>query len=316
MTDAGARVVDKRKSWEARVEMAIFRLPKEELGAYEKLVYAILCGHADRDRNARLYVGTIADEASCSDRQVRRALASLEACNLLARKAQVSPDGQSCNVYEVYGAENYTRVTDSHPPMTDSHPPLTVSHPPHDCQSGPNNVFEQPLVNKDLKPPLTPQGGGCDGEPFELEAGRAARDGKRDGSESRRNEAICGLYNEILPGLPKAEKVTESRRRAFRARIRDDPARKDLDWWRRYFLRVRECPFLLGANDKGWLASLDWVIRDGPMQKILEGVYSARAAPGGRSAAAAAAQEKYTGEGGEVDARALLRDSTRAVRAG
>jgi hypothetical protein len=107
-SEMGARIVDKRKAWEARVEMAIFKLPKDELSTYDKLVYAILCGHANRDGNAMLYVRTIAEEASCSDRQVRRALSSLEAHRLLIRHPQSAPgQGKIFNIYEIYGFEEY-----------------------------------------------------------------------------------------------------------------------------------------------------------------------------------------------------------------
>ena len=46
--DTGARIIDKRRNWEARVEMAVFKRSSSELSAYDKLVYAILCGHANR----------------------------------------------------------------------------------------------------------------------------------------------------------------------------------------------------------------------------------------------------------------------------
>jgi hypothetical protein len=104
--DAGTRIIDKRKNWEARVEMAVFKLPKEQLGTYDKLVYAILCGHANREGSAKLFVGTIADEASCSTRQIRRSLAILESCHLLSRHAHIRPEtGQTYNIYEVYGLD-------------------------------------------------------------------------------------------------------------------------------------------------------------------------------------------------------------------
>jgi hypothetical protein len=74
LLDTAARIVDKRKNWEARVEMAIFKRPSNEMSTYDKLVYAILCGHANRDGNASVYVKTIAEEASCSERQVQRAV--------------------------------------------------------------------------------------------------------------------------------------------------------------------------------------------------------------------------------------------------
>jgi hypothetical protein len=102
--------------------------------------------------------------------------------------------------------------------------------------------------------------------------------------------------------------VTKSRIKAIKARLKDDPARKELDWWRRYFQRVREFPWLLGRNPKRWMANLDWLIKDEPMQKVLEGVFS-RDTSSGRTESAEAAQKKYTNAGGEVDARSLLRET-------
>ena len=37
----GVKIVDKRKNWEARVEMTVFKRPSNELSTYDKLVYAI-----------------------------------------------------------------------------------------------------------------------------------------------------------------------------------------------------------------------------------------------------------------------------------
>jgi hypothetical protein len=106
--DTPLRIVDKRRNWEARVEMLVLRLPKSVLGAHDKLVYTVLCGHADRDCEAGVYVRTIADEASCSERQVRYSLAKLEKRGLLVRRPSYKPDGgQTFNIYEIYGIENY-----------------------------------------------------------------------------------------------------------------------------------------------------------------------------------------------------------------
>ena len=182
--NTGARIVDKRKNWEARVEMAIFKRPASELSTYDKLVYAILCGHANRDGTAMLYVRTIAEEASCSERQVQRAFANLESRKLLIRRAQSSPGrGQIFNVYEVYGIDEYTpgviqssHIGDSQSPhpVTGCRAPTTISHPSGDCQAEPNNVFKQLLNNskKEHIPP-TPQGDGEGGA--DLEASKSQR---------------------------------------------------------------------------------------------------------------------------------------------
>ena len=124
-SDNGARIVDKRRNWEARVEMLVFQRPASELSTHDKLVYAILCGHANRDGNAMLYVKTIAEEASCSERQVQRALSKLESCHLLIRRFQRTPGrGQTYSIYEIYGFDAYVPGDcQSPPPTTESHTP-------------------------------------------------------------------------------------------------------------------------------------------------------------------------------------------------
>jgi predicted transcriptional regulator len=160
--------------------MMIFKRPSNELSTYDKLVYAILCGHANRDGNAMLYVRTIAEEASCSERQAQRALSNLETRGLLIRKPQTHNGRQTFNVYEVYGFSEYNSlessakpaskldaervlasgnpgVQDSHPCRSDT-PAPSDSHPRGDCEAELNNVFKQLLKNIKENTPLPPLG--------------------------------------------------------------------------------------------------------------------------------------------------------------
>jgi hypothetical protein len=92
------------------------------------------------------------------------------------------------------------------------------------------------------------------------------------------------------------------------SRIREDPARLDIEWWRRFFLSVREFPWPMGHNPKGWRADFDWLIGEGGMRKILEGHFQRPYGNGCSSDESYAQQEKYTNERGEIDVRAILRD--------
>jgi hypothetical protein len=336
--DAGAKIIDKRRNWEARVEMAILKRPSSELSVYDKLVYAILCGHANRDGNAMLYVRTIAEEASCSERQARRALSALEARHLLVRRPQsAAGQGQTFNIYEVYGFDEYRPesdgaqapgltvrhlLPDSHTPVCQSvTPPLPDSQAPHDSQAEPNNVFEQPLNNssKEHIPP-TPQGGReGDEEPENSELQNQKHDtGEKDRSqgtgqkpESPEISPLMGIldaFNEILPELPRAEKLTASRIRALNLRIEQAPERRELIWWRRYFESARGFPWLMGRNPNGWKATFDWLIGEDGMQKVIEGGFTPPQSAEYSPEDLRELQRKYTDERGIVDARALLRD--------
>jgi hypothetical protein len=336
--DAGARVVDKRKNWEARVEMAVFKRPSSELSVYDKLVYAILCGHANRDGNAMLYVRTIAEEASCSERQTRRALSNLEARHLLVRRPQsAAGQGQTFNIYEVYGFDEYQTGGDgaqapglpvSHP-LPDSHtpacqpvtPPLPDRQAPPDSQAEPNNVFEQPLNNssKEHIPPTPQQGREGDGISENSEPQNPKYDtegkGRNQGTDPKQEPpeisplmGILDAFNEILPELPRAEKLTASRIRALNLRIEQAPERRELSWWRRYFESAGNFPWLMGRNPNGWKATFDWLIGEDGMQKVIEGGFTPPRRAEYSPEDLRELQRKYTDERGIVDARALLRD--------
>jgi hypothetical protein len=338
--DTGAQIVDKRKNWEARVEMAVFKRPSSELSAYDKLVYAILCGHANRDGNAMLYVRTIAEEASCSERQAQRALANLETHGLLVRRARNSNGRQTFNIYEVYGFDAYisgespsesapetesgngpahgdSGVTDSHRCRTVT-PPPSDSHPRGDSQSGLNNVFEQPLFNSSKYNNLPPTSQG-DRE-TEPESGKPQKpehdtEGKTEPPKLNREmelfEVIRETYNSTLSELPKAEKITTSRAKVLRQRIRESPDRKEPGWWENFFFSVREFPWPMGQNRDKWRADFDWLIGEHGMQKILEGAFQKAQAVGECAIDSREFQKKYTDSEGRVDARAMFRDIQR-----
>jgi len=110
--------------------------------------------------------------------------------------------------------------------------------------------------NTNLKSPPTPPRGG--------------REGNAPVNE------IASIYADVLPELPQREEPTEKMRRDIEARWKAGPERQDLEWWRGYFAKVRECPFLMGEGGT-WRASLGWLVNRGCMDKVLGGEYPTRA---------------------------------------
>jgi hypothetical protein len=198
-------------------------------------------------------------------------------------------------------------------------------------------VLEQYHINNThrTKPPLPPQGV----EEGEREKREGEEEGKTEKSKTEKPkpgpsetgpaavgpaktehcsyEAIVEEYNAILPELPRAEKVTPSRAETLQRRIDEDPARSEIGWWKGYFRQVREFPWPMGDNPKGWRADFDWLTEDRGMQKILEGGFrksqnleKRNSNPNfeGRTQAGVEMQRKYTNERGEVDAWALFRE--------
>lgn len=87
-------------------------------------------------------------------------------------------------------------------------------------------------------------------------------------------EEITCLYNQICQGHPSCVKLSESRKKAIRARFASGYTVED---FRSLFEKTRDSHFLNGGNDRNWIATFDWLIKDGNMAKVLEGNYDNRA---------------------------------------
>ncbi|MDR1509766.1 MAG: hypothetical protein LBS53_09010, partial [Synergistaceae bacterium] len=218
-------------------------------------------------------------------------------------------------------ADDDSGVTDSHRCRTVT-PPPSDSHPRGDSQSGLNNVFEQRLFNssKDNSSPLTPQrweereknleSAKSQNQEYDTE-GNEADQNQKTSPESELFETIREIYNSTLPELPEAEKITASRAKVLRQRIRESPDRKEPVWWKKFFSSVREFPWPMGQNKDKWRADFDWLIGERGMQKILEGAFLPFQNGTAFNEAATEARElekKYTDERGLVDAKAILRE--------
>jgi hypothetical protein len=81
------------------------------------------------------------------------------------------------------------------------------------------------------------------------------------------------LYNATASelGLPACQKITKARRSSLANRLKDCGG---LDGWREALSRMRESPFLLGHNDRGWKADIDFLCRESRFTKLMEGGYS------------------------------------------
>ena len=53
-------------------------------------------------------------------------------------------------------------------------------------------------------------------------------------------------------------------------------AEHGLDAFLKAIKGIKECPFLLGQNEKGWVITFDWLIKPSNFAKVLEGNYRPR----------------------------------------
>lgn len=84
---------------------------------------------------------------------------------------------------------------------------------------------------------------------------------------------ITDLYNQICTDLPACVKLSESRKKAIRARLSSGYTVED---FKTLFQKTKDSSFLAGRNNRNWIASFDWLIKDGNMAKVLEGTFDDR----------------------------------------
>jgi len=70
-------------------------------------------------------------------------------------------------------------------------------------------------------------------------------------------------------GLPQAAKLTPDRQRKIIARLKD----YGLDGWTQALANIEKSSFLTGTNDRGWRASLDFLVKPESFAKVHDGGY-------------------------------------------
>lgn len=86
-------------------------------------------------------------------------------------------------------------------------------------------------------------------------------------------QQIADLYNETCVSFPRLTKLSDSRKKAIRARLKQ----YSVDDFRRMFELAESSDFLKGKNDRNWSATFDWMVKDANMAKILDGNYQGKA---------------------------------------
>ena len=129
--------------------------------------------------------------------------------------------------------------------------------------------------DEDILPPYSPPKGGEADSSLRSES-RQNIDGYTPPKPERTDyQGVLDAYHECCPSFPTVIKLTETRKRAIKARLKD----YGLDEIKRAFSLAGQSDFLKGSS--GWQASFDWLMKPANMTKVLEGNYTNRASPAG-----------------------------------
>lgn len=82
-------------------------------------------------------------------------------------------------------------------------------------------------------------------------------------------QEVVDLYNSICVSYPKVQKISERRKTAIKARLKD----YTIDEFKKAFTNAENSDFLRGKNNRGWRADFDWLMNENNLAKTLEGNY-------------------------------------------
>ena len=102
---------------------------------------------------------------------------------------------------------------------------------------------------------------------------RLEEDKNRLDIDKRKNidyEQIKDLYNEICISFPRLTVLSDSRKKAIKARLHT----YTIEQFKQMFEMAEQSDFLKGANNRDWSANFDWLIKDANFAKVLEGNYN------------------------------------------
>ncbi|MGB1548423.1 MAG: DNA replication protein, partial [Alphaproteobacteria bacterium] len=71
-------------------------------------------------------------------------------------------------------------------------------------------------------------------------------------------------------GLPIAKALTPDRKRKLHARLKEH----GLSGWNDALVQIEQSSFLCGRGEKGWCASIDFLLQPSSFNKVLEGAYA------------------------------------------
>jgi DNA-binding transcriptional regulator YhcF (GntR family) len=83
-------------------------------------------------------------------------------------------------------------------------------------------------------------------------------------------DEVKNLFNSIAVDLPKVKALSEARKKAINARVKEH----GIDLVRDAFIMAQESDFLSGRGGDKWKASFDWIMNPNNFIKVIEGNYN------------------------------------------
>lgn len=102
-------------------------------------------------------------------------------------------------------------------------------------------------------------------------------------------------------GVSSVKSISNNRLTLVKARITD----YGLDAFLETIESIKECPFLLGQNERGWVITFDWLIKPSNFAKVLEGNYKPMVTQSAIQQTKKTASSNFTERKNDIDAETL-----------
>lgn len=128
---------------------------------------------------------------------------------------------------------------------------------------------EDEVEEEDILPPYSPPKGGKADSSLRSESRENVAVYTPPKTDRTDYQAVLDAFHESCPSLPKVMKLSDSRKKAIKARLNDF----GLEDIKRAFVLTEQSDFLKGTNANGWQAGFDWLMKPANLTKVLEGNY-------------------------------------------
>jgi helix-turn-helix protein len=210
-----------------------------------KLVLICLANYSDSEGVSFPGQETIAKNAGVTSRTVRRALLELEGANLICRGHRQRANG--------------SRTSDFYQLKSNR------SGCPVDTE---NEVIQPDKIGRSNRTPMS--------TPIEEPLEEPKEKGLSNESPKKPDhETAFEMWNEFAQehSISKAQILTKARISKIKSRLKTCGG---LEGWAAAISLVGKSTYLLGSNDRGWTASLDFVLQESSFIKLIEGNYTDR----------------------------------------
>ena len=254
-------------SWVTLIES----MPIQEVGILMKAVCAFVRGNEVKIENpmvsavftlikAQIEENTEAYKAKC-EKQAE-----------YGRKGSTKRWGEKEKAIEEksYPTENnsYPISENGYPIEKDSYP-ISENGYPINCDRVEWHKDKDKDNDKDILPPYSPPKGGKADSSLRSESRENVSVYTPPKTDRTDYQAVLDAFHELCPSLPKVLKLSDSRKKAIKARLNDF----GLEEIKRAFALTEQSDFLKGTNATGWQAGFDWLMKPANLTKVLEGNY-------------------------------------------